>query len=336
MILVTGGTGMVGGHLLLKLVQANKEVTAIKRASSNLEQVKKLFSLYEVDAKNVFNNINWINADITNLPAMMELCSGIDEVYHCAAFISFHPSDRRKMFDNNIIGTANLVDACLASDVRKMCHVSSVAALGEPIDNELITEKTLWKSAKGRSAYAFSKFKSEMEVWRGTCEGLNAIVVNPSVILGPGNWQSGSASIIHNIYKGLKFYPPGKTGFVDIRDVIEAMVLLMKSDMSGERFILNADNMYYKDVFEKIAVRLHASAPKIRVNPFIAGLAWRAVTVISAFTGNKPAITKETVQAGFNDKSYSNQKIIDLTGFRFRNIDDTIEFTVKSYLSSIK
>lgn len=333
MILVTGGTGLIGAHLLLKLLQEGKTVAATKRAASRLEQVKTVFSCYVENPDHLFSKIQWLDADITSLPSMIDVCAGMEQVYHCAAFISFHPSDKRKMLHNNITGTANVVDACLATGVSKLCHVSSVAALGEPVDGEEITEKTLWKSGKGRSSYAISKFKSEMEVWRGTCEGLNAIIVNPSVVLGPGNWKTGSASIIDNLYNGLKFYPPGKTGFVDVRDVVEAMVMLMESDVSSERFILNAGNIAYRELFEKIANRLHKTAPGIRANGFLAGIAWRGARLLSLFTGTKPAITKETAEAGFNMKMYSNKKIEEVIGFRFRPLDETIDDVTGFYLS---
>jgi dihydroflavonol-4-reductase len=333
MILVTGGTGLVGAHLLLELLQKGMEVMAVKRPSSNLNKVKSIFSYYTENPESYFSKIQWVDVDLLSLPSVVEACAGMEHVYHCAAFISFNPSDKRTMLINNIAGTANIVDACLTTDVKKLCHVSSVAALGEPSEDEDITEKTLWKSGKGRSTYAISKFKSEMEVWRGTCEGLNAIIVNPSVILGPGNWQSGSASIVENIYKGLKFYPPGKTGFVDVRDVVNAMVILMDSENVNERYILNAENVFYKDVFTRIAKKLDKPEPGIRVNSFIAGLAWRTAWLASKISGSKPAITKETADAGFNLKTYANNKVKDTMNLKFRGLDDTIDFVVRMYLS---
>ena len=334
MVLVTGGTGLVGAHLLLELLEKGVEVTAVKRKTSDVEKVKKIFSYYKKDARSYFSKIQWVDVDLMSLSSVVEACTGMHHVYHCAAFISFNPSDKRTMLLNNITGAANVVDACLATDVKKLCHVSSVAALGDPAENEEINEKTLWKSGKDRSSYAVSKFKSEMEVWRGTCEGLNAIIVNPSVILGPGNWKAGSASIVENIYKGLKFYPPGKTGFVDVRDVVNAMVMLMESNKTNERYILNAENAFYKDVFTKIAKKLRKPEPGIRVNTFMAGLAWRGAWLASKLTGKKPSITKETADAGFNIKTYANNKIKDAMNFNFRDLDETIDFVTQMYLSN--
>ncbi len=336
MILVTGGTGLVGAHLLFELLQKGLEVTAVKRPSSNLNKVKSIFSYYTENPETYFSKIQWADVDLLSLPSVVEACTGMEQVYHCAAFISFNPADKRTMLLNNIAGTANIVDACLSADVKKLCHVSSVAALGEPGENEDITEKTLWKSGKGRSTYAISKFKSEMEVWRGTCEGLHAVIVNPSVILGPGNWQSGSASIVENIYKGLKFYPPGKTGFVDVRDVVHAMVMLMDSENVNERYILNAENAFYKDVFTGIAKKLGKPEPGIRVNNFMAGLAWRSAWLASKISGSKPAITKETADAGFNQQTFANNKIKDTLNFNFKDLDDTMDFVVRMYLSNRK
>jgi nucleoside-diphosphate-sugar epimerase len=225
----------------------------------------------------------------------------------------------------NTEGTANVVNAALERKVRKLCHVSSIAALGRPENmTDIIDEKLVWKTSKHNSAYAVSKYGAEREVWRGTAEGLDAVVVNPSIVLGVAGPKQGSSRIFNTVWKGLKFYPPGRNGFVDVRDVAKAMVMLMKSDIRNERFILNAANLEYVDLFRMMAEAMGKPAPKIRVNSMLSGLAWRIEKIRSMITGVKPLITPETAHTAVQQYAYSNEKIRQELGFEFTPIRETI------------
>ena len=320
MILVTGGTGLLGSKLLHELVENGMKVRALRRATSKLNKVE-----------DISNQIEWVEGDVLDIPSLEEAMKDITEVYHCAAMVSFNPSKRAAMYEINIKGTANLVNVALAHDVQALCHVSSIAALGRVKEGEEITEETKWGDSKDNSHYSITKYKSEQEVWRANAEGLNTVIVNPSVILGEGNWRTDSSSFISNGYKGMPMYPPGCNGFVDSEDVVKAMIYLMSKKEYGEQFILSAANVYYKDLFAKIAKAFGKEGPKRKMTPFLGGLFWRAVAIMSFFTGKTPVITEETINTILKTYFYSNDKVKG-TGFKFRSMDETINRCCKSYM----
>jgi dihydroflavonol-4-reductase len=320
MILVTGGTGLVGSHLLYSLLQTEQNVRVLIRPNSNRQNILNTFSYYSPTPNELYNKIEWCEGDIMDLVSLEEAMEGVDYVYHTAATVSFNPSHRKQMLQNNIQGTANVVNAALTKRIKKLCHVSSIAAIGSPVGDECSTEDLIWSPSKNKSAYSISKFHSEMEVWRGIEEGLQAVIVNPSVILGPGDWDRSSAALFSTIAKGLKFYTPGSTGYVDVRDVAKAMINLMNSDISGERFILNAENCTFKSVFQNIAKTLNVTVPSVEAKKWMAALAWRLVILQYYLFGKEPKITKETVQSGYKTNCYSSDK----------SISDTVEIFKKS------
>jgi len=267
--------------------------------------------------------------------SLEDAMEGIEEVYHCAALVSFLPADKKKLVRINTEGTSNVVNAALENNVRKLCHVSSIAALGRPESQaELIDENLVWKTSKNNSVYAVSKYGAEREVWRGTAEGLDAVIVNPSIILGVAGPGQGSSRIFNTVWEGLKFYPPGKNGFVDVRDVVRAMILLMNSDIRNERFILNVDNIEYKRLFELMAAEMGKPAPGIKVSPFLSGLAWRLEKIRSMVTGVKPLITRETAHTAVQHYEYSNEKIKKELGFAFTPIEETISHFCRIFKES--
>ncbi len=330
MILVTGGTGMVGAHILFELTNKGNMVKAIYRNENNIKKAEKIFSFYTND-KTLFKKITWVNADTCNYYSLENIFEDIDIVYHCAAMVSFNPRNRKKIIQNNILSTENIVNLCLNKNVKKLLHVSSIASLEQSEINDTITEENKWKNSEGKSPYSLSKFKSEMEVWRGINEGLNAIIVNPSVIIGPGDWSTGSPSIIDAIGKGLKFYLPGMTGFVDVRDVAKASIELMESEITNERFILNTSNQTYPELFKMIAQELNVKAPNILVNKFLASITWRILKIISLVFNTNPKVTKETVTSGFNFNKYSSKKIRETINYNFIPIEEAITNACRCY-----
>lgn len=334
MILVTGGTGLVGSHLLQALAAEGRPVRAIKRPSGDTDMVRRVFRLYSQEPEKDFSRIEWVKADLMDIFSLEEALEGVDEIYHCAALVSFLPEDRKKLIRYNSEGTANLVNAALEKKARKLCHVSSIAALGRPESmSDLIDENLVWKTSKNNSIYAISKYGAEREVWRGTAEGLDAVIVNPSIILGVAGRNGGSSRIFNTVREGLKFYPPGKNGFVDVRDVVKAMILLMNSDIRNERFILNIDNIEYKKLFELIAAALGKPAPSIKVNPALSRLAWRVEKLRSMVTGIKPLITRETARTAVQQYRYSNEKIKKELGFEFTPIEETVDHFCRIFLN---
>lgn len=331
MILVTGATGFVGEHVVQQLLDEGQQVRALYRDASRRGQ-HRILSQAQLEA------VEWVQGDVTDVIIMEEACVGIQKIYHCAAFISYDPSFRKKMFRTNIQGTATVVNAALFAGVQRLVYVSSIAALGQaPEPGMPIDEKASWPGDAGQSNYAISKFRSENEVWRGMEEGLEVCIVNPSVILGPGLVNSGSNQLFRKIYQGLRFYSPGSTGFVDVRDVAKAMLALDRQNLCGQRFVLNAVNLPYKSLFLQIAEQLGVPAPKYAPPRLLANIAWRVNKLIAALNGKHAFITAETVQAAYNRKSFDGRKITQaLSGFAYRPFGDTLSAGAVAALRQLK
>ena len=328
MILVTGGTGLVGAHLLLHLIEsrnnATEKIRAIYRTIESIEKTRSLFNLYK--KINLFNFIEWVNADIVDVPSLESAFIGISQVYHCAAIISFDPKDEEKIRKINIEGTANIVNFCLSYNIQKLCYVSSIAALGDLAANEtIITEKTEWNPEKPHSDYAISKYGAEMEVWRGQQEGLNILIINPGVIIGPGFHERGSGLLFKKVADGLSFYTLGTTGFVAVSDVVRICNELMNSDIKNERFTLIAENITFRDILNSIAAALHVQKPTKHAKPYLMELIWRLDWILSVVFGQKRQFTKATAKASYSKSLYSNQKIKDTLNTEFADVKEYIK-----------
>ena len=323
MIFVTGGTGLVGSHILLKLSQRGEELKALKRATSSMDICKSVFTYYNAD--DLFAQINWVDGDVNDISSLENGMLNSDLVLHCAAVVSFQPSAAKLLKKVNIEGTANVVNVALSKGIKKLGYVSSIAALGRNSTDGMVDEECHFKATKLDSNYALSKYYAEQEVWRVSQEGLDVVIVNPSVILGPGDWSKGSSRIFQKIYSGLKFYTPGSTGYVDVLDVANSLVSLLFSNVKNERFIVNGANLKYRDCFDRIAVAVNKPKATIKVTPFLKEIAWRLEAIRTFVTGNKPLITRETANNAMTDSSYSTTKIISAIDFNFTDIDVTIK-----------
>lgn len=313
MVLVTGATGFLGSELISQLLQSGIRVRALKRDSSVIPEMLKNES-----------SIEWIDADLLDYFALEEALDGVGKVYHCGAYISFNPLDNGKMLQVNVEGTSNLLNACLEKNIAKFLHVSSVAAVGESKNNEPITEKDHWEFGSGQSGYSVSKYKSEMEVFRAGAEGLNVIIVNPSIIIGKNAGTQGSGQLFETIRKGINYYPGGSAGYVDVADVARIMILLMESEISGERFILNAENWTYKDFFTELAHQFGKKPPQIALKPWMLKLASLGFGIKALFTGKKNTLTRDTIKSAFKKQNYSNDKIKKALNLEFRSVKDSI------------
>jgi len=335
MILVTGGTGLVGSHLLYHLVLQNESIIAIHRKTSNLSQVRNLFSHFSNEADMLFKRIQWIEADITDITSLSLAFKGVTHVYHSAALISFTSTDYKKMRKINIEGTANIVNLCISNTINKLCFVSSVAAVGKPIKGNKITETNEWNIENSNYGYAITKYGAEIEVWRASQEGVPVVIVNPGVILGAGFWKSGSGELFSKIYNGFPFYTEGVTGFVGATDVVKIMIQLMQSTIKNERYILVSENESFKTVFFTIADGFGKKRPSIKVSKLISGLAWRLTKISSLITRKKPQITRQAAKSLHTKSYYSNAKIKNALGIEFEPLTDTIKETCKNYIKNI-
>ena len=326
MILVTGGTGLVGAHLLLRLAEGETPVRALYRNADTTRKTKHLFSHY--GKQNLFEKIEWLEGDILETPSLELALAGVEKVYHCAASISFDPADEKLLRKVNIEGTANVVNCCLALGVRKLCHVSSVAALGDLKYNEtVITEETEWNPEKFHADYAISKHGAETEVWRGWQEGLEVAIVNPGLIFGYGFWNQGSGEIFKAVNKGQYFYTKGTCGAVAVEDVVEIMLQLMESDISGERYTVVAENITYENIFNAIADGMHKKHTFIYATPFMTDVAYRLDWFFSKLLFRKRHFTKSMAKSAHKHQNFDNSKIREVLNYNFRD--------VKSYLTKI-
>lgn len=296
MILVTGATGLLGSALLKSLNQGEEPVRALYRS-----QIPSLPGTEKT---------TWVKASLDDSLALEAALEGVDKVYHCAATVSFSPSRKDELFQTNVVGTANLVNACLTQGVRRFLLVSSVAALGRIREQGAIDESMNWSPETSNSEYGRTKYLAELEAWRGMAEGMEVVAVNPVIILGAGNWEGGSSGIFKSAYNEFPWYTQGMSGFVDVADVVRAMVLVMGSSANGERFILSGENLYYRDVFSAIAQGFGKKPPHKKVTPFLAGLVWRWEAVKSFFTGAEPLLTKETAQTARAVVRFDNSKFL--------------------------
>lgn len=328
MILVTGGTGLTGSHLLLHLIQKGHAVKAIKRPSSDVTVLEKIFKYYCPEkAEQYLSKIEWTDGDTTDIFSLREALKGVDKVYHCAAIVSFSKEGRKQMQYVNVEGTANIVNASILEGVKKLVHCSSIATLGKPETGNHTDETLIWKTSPNSSLYSITKFGAEREVWRGIEEGLDAVIVNPSVILGPGDPYKSSTQIYKQVKDGIKFYTKGVTGFVDVRDVVKAMDFLMESDIKNERFILNSENLSFKTLFELFAEQIKVKPPSIYAGKFLCEVAWRLEKTRSLITGKPALITKETVRTANKSSYYSNEKFKEASGFTFIPVKDSVANT---------
>lgn len=337
MILVTGGTGLVGSHLLYDLTRSGKKVRVLKRAGSNVGNVKKVFSYYSENADALLKNIEWVDVDLLDVYAILEAMEGVTHVYHCAAMVSFEKKHQTEMTRINVEGTANMVNAALEKNIVKFCHVSSIASLGRAEKGGITSEETFWKSSPDNSNYSVTKYAAEREVWRATEEGLNTVIVNPSLIVGGGNWTQSSSNMFSKGYRGIKFYSEGTNGFVDVRDVVTIMIKLMESPISGQRFLLNGENESFRNYFDMIHLGFGKPKSSIKAGKFLTGFAWRADALRSFLTGSPALITRETSISANRKSVFSNEKIKKaFPDFQFIPLKKSIEDTCKLYLKDLK
>jgi dihydroflavonol-4-reductase len=323
-ILVTGGTGFLGAYLLRYLIRDGKSVRALKRPTSSMDLVKS-----------IEDKVEWVEGDVLDVFSLDAAMKGIEQIYHCAAVVSFDPREAEMMKKINVEGTANLVNIALQNEVKRLLHVSSIAAIGRSKETPNVSEKVMFTNNPMNSKYAISKFLGEQEAWRGHAEGLDVVVVNPSVIIGSGYWKNGTNGFFNQIWNNLKFYPTGITGFVDVRDVAKAMVLIMDSKITEERYLLNSENLPYATFLNWIAEDLGRTKPDIKVTKFIQELAWRFAWLKSKLTGKKPFLTRETARNSSFQFYYKNDKFLNaFPDFQFIPMRETTRETAAQYQKS--
>ena len=327
MILLTGGTGLVGSHLLYEITRSNTPVRAIYRDAKRIERVKKVFDFYSKGAPNNFELIEWVEADVLDLVQLEDTFAGITEVYHCAAMVSFARRDFSKMMHINREGTNNVLNLSLEYKIKKFGYISSTAAIGGQ-ENTLTTEDTKWKQSPKTSGYSITKYSAEKEVWRAVEEGLDVVIVNPCLVIGAGNWDESSMTIFRTVKKGLKFYTPGQNALVDARDIATILVRLMQSEVKNDRFLIISENLPFTLSLQQIAAGLGKKGPTIATPRWLIGLAWRLSALGAWITGSKPTITRDSANSAFAIMEYSNEKVSKLLDYKFIPVKEAIQNAV--------
>ncbi len=321
MIFITGANGLVGSFIIRQLLAQGEKIRVLKRKTSD-------FSLLA----DVQNQIEYIEGDLLDYSVLNEALKNVNYVIHAAAVVSFDPNDLNKLYETNVEGTANLVNVCLENSITKFCHISSIAAIGRSKEISLINENTKWENSEHNSNYAKTKYLAELEVWRGMEEGLDVVIVNPTIILGPGDWTKSSVQLFKQVWKNPTFYPPGSFHYIDVRDVANITIKLLLSDIKSERFILTTGVISYLDFFKKTAQRFNIKAPKYKIPHFLITYFWRIEKLRSKIFGHKPLVTKETATALTTNFKYDNQKILNFINHEFYSIDDSIQWTCEKLI----
>jgi dihydroflavonol-4-reductase len=334
MILVTGGTGMVGAHVLLACVKENSSVIALYREESKIQKVAQLFKIKAPNHRDYFDKIQWFQSDLNDLVNLEEIVEKTTHIYHCAAKVSFAQHHSQKLLKTNIEGTANLVNLAIKYKVKKFAFVSSIAALGVESTVNLVNEEHLWNSDELHTPYAYSKYGAELEVWRGSQEGLDVVIVNPGLILGSHFWKQSSGALIGRIAKGMAFYPTGNAAVVALDDVVSVLYKLMNSSIKNERFILVSKNMSYKNLIEKLAEQLGVNSPKIPLSKFLLYLLFLMDRIAHVFGLKKPFLNLATIKSLSSTQKYDGNKIEKRLDFTYQDLTQTFFQTTQDYKSN--
>lgn len=327
-IFITGGTGFLGSYIIKALIEKGYAVRAIRRSSA---------SLPAYIPAHIFDKVEWMEGDILDVVSLDEAMEDADTVIHAAAIVSFLGKDRKRMYEVNVTGTANVVNMALEKNVRRLVHISSVAALGRTANGGHVNEDKKWEESKVNTHYAKSKYKAELEVWRGAGEGLSMVILNPSTILGYGDWHKGSSAIFRNVYNEFKWYSPGINGFVDVEDVAKATLMIMESDITDQRFVVNSENWLFKQLQDAMADGFGKKRPVRQTTPFLISVAWRMEKLKSAFTGHTPLLTKESARIAHSKTHFENDKILKaLPGFSFTPLQESIRQACEKYLADAR
>lgn len=332
MILVTGATGFLGSHLTATLLCNGTRVRALKRESSDTDFFLKVISFFESKGRKPdMSLLEWADGDVLDVVALENVFAGVDTVYHTASVVSFAASEKDNMMKTNVEGTANIVNAALYAKVKRFCHVSSTAALGRAKSGDFITEETEWSNSPYNTDYSVTKYLAELEVWRGIEEGLNAVIVNPSVILGFCKLQQSSGSLFRRVKQGISVYPTGVNAYVGVQDVVDIMIKLTTGECVGERFLVTAENLDYKTVLGNIANGFGKKAPQIKIQPWMLQVGWRVSYLLNKLGISKPFLTKQIAKTAGIKIFYRNDKVTKFTGHTFRSVEEVIQETCGAY-----
>ncbi len=327
MILVTGGTGFLGSYLIKNLVEKGLPVRALQRTDN--------FPFYI--PRSIYDKVEWIKADVLDLVSLDDAMKNVDSIIHTAAIVSFSKDRRKEMYQVNVEGTENVVNMALENNVKRLVHISSIAALGRTTKPEVVTEEKKWEANPNNTHYAISKHHAEIHAWRGFAEGLDGVVLNPSTILGYGDWHQSSCAVFKNAYRSFPWYTDGVNGFVGVEDVAEAAAQALASGINHKRFIVNADNWAFRKLFDTMADHFNKPRPNKKATRTMGSIAWRVEKLKSMLTGSKPLLTRETSKVAHSKTSFANQALLlAFPGFSYTPLETVIKNSCEKYLEAVE
>lgn len=328
MNLITGATGMLGTHIMIELLKRGESVRALRRSQSDIAMVSRVFDFYQSPH---FSNIEWVEGDVLDMYSLIDAMAGCSRVFHCAAIVSYHPSDRQTMYAINVEGTENVINVALQQGGIKVGFVSSIAAIGKAKNNDTVDEESEWVDGDFNTHYAITKQRSEMEFWRGIHEGLDGVAFNCGFIVGPGDFIRSSPSLFLKISEGMSFYPPGGSGFIAAVDCARIIVELTLSSANAERYILVSENLSMKELFQSTAEALGVSVPSIEAKPWMMHTARWVESLREMLGGRKALVTAETVRNAAVRFYFNNEKLRKIYSAPFTPIQDAIRQTAAFY-----
>lgn len=327
MVLVTGGTGFIGSYIIKNLIEKGYAVRAIRRS----------YKLPFYISKEILNKVEWVDGDIVDIISLNDAMIGVSAVIHSAAIVSFSKRNRHQMYQVNVEGTANVVNVAIDNNIKRLLHVSSVAALGRTLKPSLVNEEKKWEDNRNNTHYAITKHHAEMHVWRGFAEGIEGVIINPATVLGYGDWHQSSCAVFKNGYKELPWYTTGINGFVGVEDVAESAVQLLFSDITQKRFIINSENWTFQQLFNTIADHFQKRRPKKEATKTIGEIAWRLEKLKEMVTGKKALLTRETAKIAHSKTSFDNSVLLKaLPGFQFTPLEKVIKNSCEKYLEALR
>lgn len=332
MVLVTGGTGFIGAYIIKELVEKGYSVRALCRRTPSGHSGFPFFI-----SPAVFEKVEWVSGDVLDVVSLEDAMQGVESVIHSAAMISFLKKDRKTMYRVNAEGTANVVNVALEQNIKRLVHLSSISAIGRTASGEEVTEEKKWIESRLNTHYGISKHKAEMEVWRAMGEGLNAVILNPSTVLGFGDWHKGSCAIFRTVYKGFPFYTKGINGFVDVEDVARATVSMLENNITEERYIVSAENRDFQWLLNTMADEWNKKRPSREARAWMSELAWRIEKIKSIFSGTPALLTKESARIARSKTYWKNDKLLTaLPGFSFTPLAESIANACRRYENALR
>lgn len=332
MNVITGGTGSVGMHLVATWLAAGEPVRVFARPQAERSRLRNFLAHALAHDPGAFDRLEWAEGDLMDGIALEEAFAGAKRVVHAAAVVSFHRRDAVHMMRANRDGTANVVNAMLATGVGELVYISSVAALGRKPGEPVVHEETVFEDGPAVSAYARSKYRAELEVWRGQEEGLRVLVLNPVIVIGPGDYARSSAALLSQVANGLRFFPTGSNGFVAAQDVADAAWQLLQSGAWGHRFVVCGFHATYREVLDALADALETQRPRFAVRPWMAGIAWRVARLVEFVTGHPAFATRDALATSARNHRYSSEKLTNRIGLAFTPLQPAAKRAADHYL----